>query len=140
LYSPPKTRDGGCTPYYPYPERFLSILLQIDATGCEDNYSSDGMNFMPVLMALRCIDTSRISVCGSCSSFMLWCSSCRARPSGHLLICLGLVHIVALQRGALANFFFANSFLLFFFLLGLGSYSCSAKFSLIVLLAIFKSP
>ena len=74
-------------------------------------------------------------MCGSCSSFMLWCSSCRARPSGHLLICLGLVHIVALQRGALANYFFAN-----FFLLGLGSYSCSAKFSLIVLLAIFKSP
>ena len=47
----------------------------------------------------------RISVCGSCSSFMLWCSSCRARPSGHVLICLGLVHIVALQRGALAIFF-----------------------------------
>jgi len=46
-----------------------------------------------------------ISVCGSCSSFMLWCSSCRARPSGHVLICLGLVHIVALQGGALAIFF-----------------------------------
>ena len=42
-----------------------------------------------------------ISVCGSCSSFMLWCSSCRARPSGHLLICLGLVHIVALQSSVL---------------------------------------